>query len=200
MKKTALTLALTGALVVGSVGAYAIASSDTNRLPASQETTTKIAEQSNMEEVNSLYFAYDESKYELVRGEGEKSVSLMDRDSNSNIFLSWKHIPSQHMERAAGEECATIESNDGFSAEIATSDLKIPSTKVVDCYEEDGSTTSIYFIDDNAGGVYRVFVNTMAWEAFAAESEAQDLLNSIKVLSPDENPNLEKVKEIEVLG
>lgn len=95
------------------------------------------------------------------------------------------------------KKCEEIKLYDGFTAEIKNTDLDIPSIKVVDHNKEDNTSMTYYFIDDNEGGVYKVFVNSVAFDAFSAEKEMKEVLDSMKVVSKDKNSNLKKIKVVE---
>ncbi len=132
---------------------------------------------------------YNKDKYELVRIKGEEDVYLMDKAGNRWVYASWRHMPAKDMETAAKEECEKI-----YSTPIRTeSDLDIASIKVVDEVKE-GNSAEFYFIDDQQGGTYRLFINTMA---FTDQHEKTAFLKSIKVLPREGNENRMKIKEIE---
>ncbi|NGP44680.1 hypothetical protein G4V62_06830 [Bacillaceae bacterium SIJ1] len=197
MKKQFLTKALIGAMAVGAMGAVGA-----NETFAQENTTSKVVAAAPAEnaKAHSLFFDFDTFNHELVQGEGDDVIMLMDKKENRNVFFSWNHEKNTDVDAAAKEEKQSKEDYEGFSAEIVESDLNVTSTKVVDTYNEDGSSTAVYFIDDNAGGVYRVFVNTMALEAFTSDEYVNDVLESMEVVPKAENENLKNVKTIQILG
>lgn len=192
MKNKIMILSLAAVLVIGFIAYGAIYSKDEAEAP--KEVKTKPVTKASIEEINSLYFDYDEEKYELIQVEGENLISLMDKETNSNVFISWSYIPDKNMKTAAEEKKEEIEGYEGFTASIEEAGLDIPAIKLVDYYEEDDSSTSFYYVEDNEGGVYKVFVNTMVFDAFADENELEEILKSIKVVPKNDNINLKKIR------
>ncbi|NGP43565.1 hypothetical protein G4V62_00775 [Bacillaceae bacterium SIJ1] len=145
-----------------------------------------------IDKANSLYFNYDPEDYQLIQAENESLVSLTDHERRV-IYLSWEHTPNQDMYTAAKALKTFKESFEGVTASIVKSDLNIPSIRLNDFNKEDQSTTSTYFIDDNEGGVYQVFVNTMALD----RSDQENLLKSLEIVPKAENENLDEITIVE---
>lgn len=149
-----------------------------------------VKSQSQMTEEDSLYFSFDSSKYELVQVKGEKLVCLMERDIYSNVFVSWLYIPNSSMEEESQKELAQWD-----FYEIGVNDLPTSAIKLIDRMEDGKQFGSVYFIDDNDGGVYRVFINVICYEKFD-ENALVSVLDSICIIPKDKNANLNHIKII----
>lgn len=165
-------------------------SSESKSTNSSTETTDKVDDPNKLE-INSLYFDFDSSKFELVKIEGENSISLMDKEKNSNIFAAWEHIPKTDIQ---------TETNNALSEYPtyvnAETDLDIESTKLIDCIEDGSAYQYIYFInDEKTNGVYRLRVNATDFNGWD-NTQREKLLKSIKLVEKNQNSNLDNLKTI----
>lgn len=54
-----------------------------------------------MDEKNSLFFNYDKDKFALIQAEGENLVSLMEKEKNRNVYVSWEYVSDGEMQELA---------------------------------------------------------------------------------------------------
>lgn len=193
MKRKICMLALLGAMLMSTACASNDAAADKSQVEGDKAQQEVVAsnDANQVEETNSLYFDFDKDKFELVHTEGENIIYLMDKgEQNSNVFASWKYIPLKDAETVAKEE---LEAKESYKQ--AETDLEIKSFKVIDYLEQDNPFNFIYFIDDNAGGVYRLSISAQAFNDWN-EDAINTLVKSVKVVSKDENENLKNIKEV----
>lgn len=203
MKKRFITMALVGTLATSSLGGTAVFASQQSKDILNNGTikqSVNIVSGKNSEaskETKSLNLNFDTKKFELIQCKGETIISLMDKSEkegrNYNVFLSWQYIGNTTLKEAADARVKELKSF-GANATIEKSDLAIESIKVVDKYE-DNSSMYTYFVNDGEGGVYKIFVNTMAFNKLSTKTEMTNILNSIKLI--DKEKSILKIKTVE---
>lgn len=195
-KKTILSLSLAGVLACGSV--LGVNAATQNKVQIAN--TTIMAEEAK-QTGDGLLFNFDENNMELVRYQGENTVMLMDKEiknGGKSVYVSYNYIANKTAEDATKEEISKIEGYDiGMTAVKQESDLKIKSVKVLEKYEDEKVGITKYFIEDNKGGVYEVFINDSAFKFEYNENVKNALLESISLVEKDQNTNLNKIKEMQ---
>lgn len=184
MRKRMITMTMVGVMAVSAMGGTSVFAAQQKSVDV-KNSSTKVSTVTStvnqvVKEIKSLSLNYDNTKFELVQFEGKDTISLMDKADakgrNYNVFISWQYADSVTAKKAANDKLKEIK-DFGGEAKIEKSDLTVESIKVVDKFA-DGSSMVYYFISDNDGGVYKVFVNT---NAFSNKAEMADILNSLRV-------------------